>query len=126
MLETLDNIGVPALLMTVPSNLRDWRPHVSIPTDLSKHAGRNELIAGRSALLNDAPAAAIEHLAKAVTASPAHAASHFHRVARSKRRPHPARPASTFCSTTCTDQDGQRRSAGRRFESCYTHHVVSG
>jgi hypothetical protein len=38
MLETLDDIDVPALLMTVPSNLRDWHPHVSIPTDPDKHA----------------------------------------------------------------------------------------
>jgi tetratricopeptide (TPR) repeat protein len=78
MLETLDDIGVPALLLTVPSNLRDWQPHVSIPSDPIQHAGRGSLVAGRAALRKGEHAAAIELLTKAVTASPEHAASHFH------------------------------------------------
>ena len=78
MLETLDDIGVPALLMTVPGNLRDWQPHVSIPADPARHVGRVHFMAGRAALLKGDHAVAIAHLEKAVTASPEHAASHFH------------------------------------------------
>jgi tetratricopeptide (TPR) repeat protein len=77
-LETLDDLGVPAILMTVPSNLRDWHPHVSVPTDPAKHAGRSQYIAGRSALLKGEVAAALEHLSQAVELSPEHASSHFH------------------------------------------------
>ena len=78
MLETLDDLGVPAILMTVPSNLRDWHPHVSVPTDLAKHSGRSQYIAGKATLLNGEVAAALEHLSQAVKLSPEHASSHFH------------------------------------------------
>jgi tetratricopeptide (TPR) repeat protein len=78
MLETLDDLGVPAILMTVPSNLRDWHPHVSLPADPAKHAGRPHYIAGKAALLNGENAAAIEHLSQAAAASPEHASTHFH------------------------------------------------
>jgi lysophospholipase L1-like esterase len=77
MLEVLDDLGVPALLLTVPSNLRDWHPNVSIPADPAAHAGRSQYVAGKAALFRGDPAAAIGHLGKAVELSPGHAASHF-------------------------------------------------
>jgi tetratricopeptide (TPR) repeat protein len=78
MLEALDDLDVPAILMTLPSNLRDWRPHVSLPTDPAKHAGRPHYLAGKAALLKGESAAALEHLQRAVAVSPEHASSHFH------------------------------------------------
>jgi tetratricopeptide (TPR) repeat protein len=78
MLETLDNLGVPAILMTVPSNLRDWHPIVSVPSDPAKHAGRLEYVAGKAALLIGDHATAVAHLEHAVKLSPEHASSHFH------------------------------------------------
>jgi tetratricopeptide (TPR) repeat protein len=78
MLEALDDLGVPAILMTVPNNLRDWHPHVSLPADPAEHAGRPHYLAGKGALLKGDIAAALEHLQRAVAASPEHASSHFH------------------------------------------------
>lgn len=78
MLETLDDMEVPALLMTVPSNLRDWKPNVSIPTERTSHAGWVHYNSGQAALAEGSYDAALEHLTKAVSASPEHAASHFY------------------------------------------------
>lgn len=78
MLETLDDLGVPAILMTLPVNLGDWLPHVSLPVDPAKHAGRSHYIAGKAALLKGEAAAALEHLSQAVALGPGHASTHFH------------------------------------------------
>lgn len=78
MLETLDDLGVPAIVMTLPSNLSDWHPHVSLPADPVKHAGRPQYIAGKAALLKGESTAAIEQLLQAAATSPEHASTHFH------------------------------------------------
>ena len=69
---------IPVLLLTVPSNLRDWLPTVSRPipptvnTDWQLAFNR-----GRKALLQRRSGVAVESLAQAIQLAPRHAESHF-------------------------------------------------
>lgn len=73
--------GVPVVLLTVPVNLRDWHPNVS----LNRLAGEELLAwervydAGRGALLAGEPAGAVERFDRALELEPLHAETYFQR-----------------------------------------------
>jgi tetratricopeptide (TPR) repeat protein len=79
MLDTAREHRVPTVLLTVPSNLRDWHPNVS------RHGVDEELLgewrkafrAGSAALLNDDPTRAITELEQAHEIDPDHAETAF-------------------------------------------------
>lgn len=80
MLHAAKNMAVPVLLLTVPTNLRDWQPNVSTNSakgDQEK-AWRREYMAGRAALLVSDIRTAIEALRKSASLDPGHAATHFY------------------------------------------------
>jgi tetratricopeptide (TPR) repeat protein len=71
--------GVPLWLLTVPVNLRDWKPNAS-RQDLSGEAlaaWRRSFDAGRADLLRGHPEAAEELLLRAQEQEPLHAETHF-------------------------------------------------
>ena len=73
--------GVPVLLSTVPSNLRDWRPNQSrfdpeLPFEQQQQAGEL-LAAGSEALEQGDPASALERLEQATELAPGHAEAWF-------------------------------------------------
>jgi tetratricopeptide (TPR) repeat protein len=70
---------VPVVLLTIPANLRDWRPNVSyLPPGMPERARwQSRFHEGRAALLRaDAPAA-VAALREASALAPEHADSHF-------------------------------------------------
>jgi hypothetical protein len=71
--------GVPVLLLTVPVNLRDWQPNVSLQPLVGDALARweAEYDAGRAALLRGDAGEAVRRLEAAVALSPEHAGSHF-------------------------------------------------
>lgn len=71
--------GVPVALLTVPVNLRDWRPNVSRQSleGAAFEEWRERFRAGRAALLHGKLEAAVEGLREAVALAPQHAASHY-------------------------------------------------
>jgi tetratricopeptide (TPR) repeat protein len=74
-----ERAGVPMVLVTVPVNLRDWRPNVSIQPLVGAELARwqGEFDAGRAALLRAEADEAVRRLERAVALSPDHAGSHF-------------------------------------------------
>lgn len=75
--------GVPVVLATVPVNLRDWKPNVSLQSlegpELEEWQER--LDAGNRSLLEEDWKAAIQHLRRATELDPSSADAHF-RLAR--------------------------------------------
>jgi tetratricopeptide (TPR) repeat protein len=71
--------GVPVVLVTVPVNLRDWQPNVSLQPLAGDALARwqAEFDAGRAALLRGDTDEAVRRLEAAVALSPDHAGSHF-------------------------------------------------
>jgi tetratricopeptide (TPR) repeat protein len=71
--------GVPVLLLTVPVNLRDWQPNVSLQPLAGDALARwqAEFDAGRAALLRGDTDEAVRRLEAAIALSPDHAGSHF-------------------------------------------------
>lgn len=71
--------GVSVILITVPVNLRDWRPNVSYQTlqgdDLARW--QEHFTRGRVALLRNDPDTAVSELEFAATLAPRHAETHF-------------------------------------------------
>jgi tetratricopeptide (TPR) repeat protein len=66
--------GIPVILLTVPVNLRDWEPNVSItPAPDRVEAWRDKYLAGRKALLNGDAATAAAELQRAAEIDPNHA-----------------------------------------------------
>lgn len=71
---------VPVVLVTVPTNVRDWRPNVSYNLLAGDALERWKTLydAGRKALLSGDAAAAIDKLQQAAALEPQHARTHFH------------------------------------------------
>jgi tetratricopeptide (TPR) repeat protein len=71
--------GVPALLATVPVNLRDWVPNVSVrpPEGAAGERWAEALRGGRRALLEGDAREAVVRLERAVEAAPRHAETWF-------------------------------------------------
>ncbi len=71
--------GVPVILVTVPVNLRDWHPNVSVHglKGTPRARWQSAFDAGRRDLLRGEAGAARGHLEAAVTLAPEHAESHF-------------------------------------------------
>jgi tetratricopeptide (TPR) repeat protein len=72
--------GIPVLLLTVPTNTRDWRPNASASTAEGARSNdwRRYYRAGRAALLRGERDLAVESLTGAVELDSAHAATHYH------------------------------------------------
>ncbi len=80
MLQTAKDKGIPIILLTVPVNLRDWQPNVSVVSaqgDQEK-AWRKEYLAGRAALLKTDAKLAVEALTRAAGLDGGHAATHYY------------------------------------------------
>lgn len=79
MVDEAGRAGVPVLLATVPVNLRDWHPNVSIQRLSGAQLARwqAEFAAGRAALLRGEAEEAVRRLERAAGLAPDHAASHF-------------------------------------------------
>jgi tetratricopeptide (TPR) repeat protein len=73
--------GVPVILLTVPTNLRDWQPNVSLVSvqGEQERLWKGQYHAGRSALLKGDAAVAATAFAAASALDPGHAASHYYR-----------------------------------------------
>ena len=71
---------IPVVLVTVPVNLRDWHPNVSIHSAEGEELLRWQKLyqAGRRALLEDKPHKAVGSLTEATALDPVHADSHFY------------------------------------------------
>jgi tetratricopeptide (TPR) repeat protein len=80
MVEAAQNRGLPVVLLTVPVNLRDWRPNVSFNSLEEPRVGEWEAHyrAGRAALLQGDPVSAIQSLRTAIALDPVHADSYFY------------------------------------------------
>jgi tetratricopeptide (TPR) repeat protein len=78
MLRSAKARGIPVILLTVPSNLRDWQPHVSLHAAGDRPAWDQRYAAGRAALLKGEAGAAVELLARAAALDEGHAATHYH------------------------------------------------
>jgi tetratricopeptide (TPR) repeat protein len=72
--------GIPAIVLTVPVNLRDWFPHVSVADGLGnqREAFRADVLAGKQALATGHPDSAVAALRRAAALAPRHAATQFH------------------------------------------------
>jgi tetratricopeptide (TPR) repeat protein len=82
MVQAAKSRGVPVVLLTVPTNLRDWQPNVSVHAvkDGSQLEGWKTLyVKGRAALLRGEAGTAVESLAKASALDPSHAETHYWR-----------------------------------------------
>lgn len=80
MLQAAKDKGIPVILLTVPVNLRDWQPNVSVVSaqgDREK-AWRKEYLAGRAALLKSDARLAVEALTRAAGLDQGHAATHYY------------------------------------------------
>ena len=80
MVQAAKDKGIPVILLTVPTNLRDWLPNVSVVSaqgDLEK-AWWKEYLAGRAALLKGSAKLAVEALTQAVGLDGGHAATHYY------------------------------------------------
>jgi tetratricopeptide (TPR) repeat protein len=79
MLGDAERAGVPMVLVTVPVNLRDWQPNVSLQPLAGDALARwqADFDAGRAALLRGDADEAVRRLERATEQSPDHAASHF-------------------------------------------------
>jgi tetratricopeptide (TPR) repeat protein len=80
MVEEASRAGVPVVLVTVPVNLRDWQPNVSLNelTGARAAAWEETYRRGRAALLDGNPGAAIAAFHEAIALEPRHAASFFY------------------------------------------------
>lgn len=80
MLRGAEDLGIPAVLLTVPTNTRDWQPNVSAERAEGERARswRNVYRAGRAALIRGQHGQAVDFLQKAAAADPGHAATHYH------------------------------------------------
>jgi len=80
MVEEASRARVPVVLMTVPVNLRDWQPNVSLTelTGARAAAWEGAYRRGRAALLDDDPGAAIDAFQEAIALEPRHAGSFFY------------------------------------------------
>jgi len=79
MIRRAEREQVPVVLLTLPANLRDWRPNVShVPAGMPEQARwENRFREGRAALLRADPEAAVIALREAIALSPEHADSHY-------------------------------------------------
>jgi len=79
MLGDAGRAGVPVVLVTVPVNLRDWQPNVSLQPLAGEALARwqADFDAGRAALLRGDADEAVRRLEGAVRQSSEHAGSHF-------------------------------------------------
>ena len=80
MLQGAKNLGIPAVLLTVPTNPRDWQPNVSAETAEGERARswHGACRAGRAALIRGQHGQAVHLLQMAAGADPGHAATHYH------------------------------------------------
>jgi tetratricopeptide (TPR) repeat protein len=71
--------GVPLVLVSVPVNLRDWHPNVSVhaPAGGDREKWKRAYDSGRIALLRNEPGEAALHFESALAMDPGHAESHF-------------------------------------------------
>jgi tetratricopeptide (TPR) repeat protein len=79
MVRRADRAQVPVVLLTLPVNLRDWRPNVSYlrPEMPDRSRWESRFRDGRAALLRADPDAAVTALREAVALAPEHADSHY-------------------------------------------------
>jgi tetratricopeptide (TPR) repeat protein len=80
MVKAAKDKDIPVILLTVPTNLRDWRPNVSVVSvqgDREKQWGKAYL-AGQAALLKSDTKLAVESLTRAAMLDPGHAATHYY------------------------------------------------
>jgi tetratricopeptide (TPR) repeat protein len=80
MLQGAKDLGIPAVLLTVPTNTRDWQPNVSAERAVGEraHAWREAYRAGRAALIRGQHGQAVDFLQTAAGTDPGHAATHYH------------------------------------------------
>ncbi len=80
MLQGAKDLGIPAVLLTVPTNTRDWQPNVSAERAEGEPARtwRKAYRAGRAAFIRAQNEQAVDWLQKAVDADPGHAGTHYH------------------------------------------------
>jgi len=90
--------GVPVILVSVPVNLRDWHPNVSVHDLAGESLTRWETAFrdGRRALLQGDPEAAQERFEEAVAMAPQHAESHFQRARSLERTGDPRRALAHY------------------------------
>jgi tetratricopeptide (TPR) repeat protein len=79
MAQTAKERGVPVILLTVPTNTRDWQPNVSVNSTGRESAWQQHFRAGRAALLTGDPAKAVDELTAAAQLDPEHAATQYFR-----------------------------------------------
>jgi len=80
MLKVAKDKGIPVILLTVPTNLRDWQPNVSVVSAQGEQekAWKKNYLAGRGALLRTDVKLAVEALTQAVSLDKGHAATHYY------------------------------------------------
>ena len=80
MVKSAQDRGVPVILVTVPVNLRDWRPNVSYQALQGDELARwrKHYTSGRAALLKNDPNTAVRELGLAASLGPLHGETHFH------------------------------------------------
>jgi tetratricopeptide (TPR) repeat protein len=80
MLQGARDFGIPAVLLTVPTNTRNWQPNVSTERVEGERAitWRKNYRAGRAALIRAKNEQAVDWLQKALSVDPGHAATHYH------------------------------------------------
>ena len=80
MLQAAKDKGIPIILLTVPVNLRDWQPNVSVVSTQGdqEKAWRKAYLAGRAALLKTDAKLAVEALTQAVGLDGGHAATQYY------------------------------------------------
>ena len=81
MVQAAKGKGAKVILLTVPTNLRDWQPNVSVNTvQGEKHnAWREHYEAGRGALLRGDSKLSVAALTQATKLDAGHAATHYYR-----------------------------------------------
>jgi tetratricopeptide (TPR) repeat protein len=80
MLQGAKDLGIPAVLLTVPTNTRDWQPNVSaeVAEGARARTWHEAYRAGRAALIRGQHGQAVDFLQNAARADPGHAATRYH------------------------------------------------